>query len=273
MKYSGKKYIKKESLPFFWCPGCGNGIILTALARAMEENNLENKDIVVVTGIGCWGKADDYLTTHTFHGTHGRAIPVATGIKLVNPLLNVFALVGDGDGATIGGNHLIHAARRNIDIIVIMSNNLNYGMTGGQYSGTTPLDSITSTSRYGHVEDAFDLCSLVKSAGAGYVARCTITNPPMIQRLISKAIKKGKGFRFIEVVSICPTHYGKYNHMGTAVEMIKDIQERTVNIRKISEKTSEDLRDKIIVGEYVDQKVEGFIDRYQRIKQSVSHIS
>ncbi len=269
MKCSGRKYIKTESLPFFWCSGCGNGIIFAALTRAMEENNLDNKDIVAVTGIGCWGKADDYLTTHTFHGTHGRAIAVATGIKLANPLLKVFALVGDGDGITIGGNHLIHAARRNIDIIVIMSNNFNYGMTGGQYSGTTPFNSITATSSYGHVEDAFDVSSLVKSAGAGYVARCTIANPHMIQQLISKAIKKRQGFRFIEVISICPTHYGKYNQMSSAVEMIKDLSERTVNFKDIDQIAPEDLGNKIMVGEYQNQEVEGFVHRYQRLKQSI----
>lgn len=269
MKYNGRKYVKSESLPFFWCPGCGNGIIFSALTRAMEENNLDNKDIVAVTGIGCWGKADDYLTTHAFHGTHGRAIAVATGIKLVNPSLNVFALVGDGDGVTIGGNHLIHAARRNMDIITIMSNNLNYGMTGGQYSGSTPYNSITSTSQYGHVKDAFDVSSLVKSAGAGYVVKCTIANPRMIQKFVSKAIKKKHGFRFIEVISICPTHYGKYNQMNSAVEMIKDIRERTVNLKEIEKVTPENLKVKIVVGEYSNQEVEGFVNRYQRIKQSV----
>ncbi|HNR65338.1 MAG TPA: thiamine pyrophosphate-dependent enzyme [Atribacterota bacterium] len=262
MKYSGKKYVKEELLPFFWCSGCGNGIIFAALIRAMEENNLEKKDIVAVTGIGCWGKADDYLKTHAFHGTHGRAIAVATGIKLANPLLHIFALVGDGDGATIGGNHLIHAARRNIDIITIMSNNLNYGMTGGQYSGTTPFDSITSTSRRGHAEDAFDISNLVKSAGAGYVARCTIDNPRMIQRFISKAIKKERGFRFIEVINICPTYFGRYNKFNNAVEMIKDIKERTVNIKDIEREGQEDLDGKIVVGEYIDKKVEGFLERY-----------
>ena len=263
MKYSGKRYVKEELLPFFWCSGCGNGIIFAALIRAMEENNLEKKDIVAVTGIGCWGKADDYLTTHAFHGTHGRAIAVATGIKLANPLLQVFALVGDGDGATIGGNHLIHAARRNIDIIVIMSNNLNYGMTGGQYSGTTPFDSITSTSRKGHIEDAFDISSLVKSAGAGYVARGTIENPRMIQRFISKAIKKKRGFRFIEVISICPTYYGRYNKFSNTVEMIKDIKTRTINIRDIDRKDIQDLEGKIVVGEYIDKEVDGLVHRYQ----------
>jgi 2-oxoglutarate/2-oxoacid ferredoxin oxidoreductase subunit beta len=269
MKYTGKKYIKSELLPFFWCPGCGNGIIFAALTRAMEENNLENKDIVAVTGIGCWGKADDYLTTHAFHGTHGRAIAVATGVKLVNPSLNVFALVGDGDGVTIGGNHLIHAARRNMDIITIMSNNLNYGMTGGQYSGSTPYNAITSTSRYGHVEDSFNISSLVKSAGASYVAKCTIDNPRMIQKYISKAIKKKYGFRFIEVISICPTHYGKYNKMNNAVAMIKAIRERTVSLKKAEQLAPQDLANKIMVGEYINKNVEGYIQRYQRVRESI----
>lgn len=266
MKYSGKKYIKEELLPFFWCAGCGNGIIFAAMARAMEENSLERKDIVAVTGIGCWGKADDYLTTHTFHGTHGRAIAVATGIKLANPRLQVFALVGDGDGATIGGNHLIHAARRNIDIIVIMSNNLNYGMTGGQYSATTPFNSITSTSREGHIEDAFNISALVKSAGAGYVAKCTIAEPQKIQRYISKAIKKEKGFRFVEVINICPTHYGRFNKFGNAVEMLKDIKERTISLKSLDKKSPIDLTEKIAVGEYSDQDVEGFVERYRKKK-------
>ena len=263
MKYSGKKYIKKELLPFFWCAGCGNGIIFAAMTRAMEENSLERKNIVAVTGIGCWGKADDYLTTHAFHGTHGRAIAVATGIKLFNPALQVFALVGDGDGATIGGNHLIHAARRNIDIIVIMSNNLNYGMTGGQYSATTPYKAITSTSRGGHIEDAFDITSLVKSAGAGYAARCTVAQPQLVQRYISKAIKKERGFRFIEVINICPTHYGKYNKLSDAVDMLKNIKERTVNLKDLERMTPEGLADKIVVGEYSDKDVDGFVHRYR----------
>lgn len=265
MKFTGKKYIKSESLPFFWCSGCGNGIIFAAMVRAMEENNLANKDIVAVTGIGCWGKVDDYLTTHAFHGTHGRAIAVATGIKLANPLLNVFALVGDGDGVTIGGNHLIHAARRNIDIIVIMANNLNYGMTGGQYSGTTPFNAITSTSKHGHVEDAFDVSSLVKSAGAGYVARSTIANPRMIQKFISKAIKKKYGFRFIEIITICPTHYGKYNQIGDPVEMLKDIKKRTINIKKTEQFSTKELENTITVGEFTDQNIEGYVERYRKI--------
>jgi len=145
LKYTGEQFLKTDLFPVFWCQGCGNGILLGAIVRAMEECGFTKENTVVVTGIGCWGKADDYLKTHAFHGTHGRAIPIATGIKLANPSLDVIALVGDGDGLTIGGNHIIHAARRNIDLTVIMSNNNNYGMTGGQYSGTTPYSSITST--------------------------------------------------------------------------------------------------------------------------------
>ena len=142
-------YLRTDKFPHFWCSGCGNGIVLCAIARAFEELDLTLENTVVVTGIGCWGKADDYVRTNSFHGTHGRALAFATGIKLANPSLNVVVLMGDGDGITIGGNHFIHAARRNVDVTAILVNNFNYGMTGGQYSGTTPEERITTTSRYG----------------------------------------------------------------------------------------------------------------------------
>ncbi len=271
MKYTGKKFIKKDSLPFFWCAGCGNGIILACLVRAMEENNFTQENTVIVTGIGCWGKADDYLNTHTFHGTHGRALAIATGIKLAKPSLEVIVLVGDGDGATIGGNHLIHAARRNMDITVIMSNNLNYGMTGGQYSGTTPYGSITSTSRYGHGEDEFNISELVKAAGAAYVAKETIANPLRLQKFISRALKKENGFRFVEAMSICPTHYGKENRLGKAAEMIEGLKKNSLKIDLIKDRRIDELTAKIIVGEYIDREVDGYIKRYREIQKKAQN--
>ncbi|HCJ58399.1 MAG TPA: 2-oxoacid:ferredoxin oxidoreductase subunit beta, partial [Clostridiaceae bacterium] len=192
-------YLIKEKLPLFWCSGCGNGTVLGAILRAFATLELDKKNTVVVTGIGCWGKADDYISTNTFHGTHGRALSFATGIKLANPKLKVIALMGDGDGATIGGNHLIHTARRNVDITAIVVNNFNYGMTGGQYSGTTPEDSYTATSRYGHIEPGFDLCKLVEAAGAPYVARGSAYNVVQLEKLIRDGIEK-KGFSFIEAI-------------------------------------------------------------------------
>ncbi len=271
MKYTGKKFIREENLPFFWCAGCGNGIILACLVRAMEENNFSRQDTVIVTGIGCWGKADDYLNTHAFHGTHGRALAIATGIKLAKPSLKVIALVGDGDGATIGGNHLIHAARRNIDITVIMSNNLNYGMTGGQYSGTTPYRAITSTSRYGHVEDEFNISELVRTAGAAYVAKETIANPLQLQRFISRALKKRCGFKFVEAVSICPTHYGKENQLGKAAEMIEGLKKQIVKIDSVKDWGVEKLAGRIIVGEYANREVDGYIKRYREVQKEAMH--
>ena len=168
---SWREYLDEKMLPHMWCPGCGNGIALGALTRALAELALPRNRVVVVTGIGCWGKADDYLATSALHGTHGRALAFATGVKAARPELTVIVLMGDGDGATIGGNHLIHAARRNIDLTAVVLNNQNYGMTGGQVSATTPVDAITSTTMYGNPERDFDLCRLVDAAGANYVAR------------------------------------------------------------------------------------------------------
>lgn len=157
------EYLRYDKLPLFWCPGCSDGIVLGAIVRSFAELGLKKEEIVVVTGIGCWGKADDYLGTHTLHVTHGRALAFATGVKAAKPELTVVALMGDGDCATIGGNHFIHAARRNIGVTAIVVNNLNYGMTGGQYSATTPEGSSTSTSPLGSLEPAFDLCELGES--------------------------------------------------------------------------------------------------------------
>ena len=170
---TGLKYMKPGVLPHMWCSGCGIGGMLGALLRAFEELGYANTDTVVVTGIGCTGKLDDYLLTNALHTTHGRALAYATGIKAFKPQLNVVVIMGDGDSVTIGGNHFIHAARRNIDLTAIVLNNLNYGMTGGQVSGTTPEWAITSTTVYGNPEREFDICALAETAGANYVARCT----------------------------------------------------------------------------------------------------
>jgi 2-oxoglutarate ferredoxin oxidoreductase subunit beta len=171
---TGTKYLKDGVLPHMWCPGCGIGIVLGGMLRAFEELGYERHNTVVVTGIGCTGKADDYLVTNALHTTHGRALAYATGIKAFNPALNVVVLMGDGDSVTIGGNHFIHAARRNIDLTAIIVNNFNYGMTGGQVSGTTPFEHKTATTAWGNPERSFDICELAAAAGANYVARGTI---------------------------------------------------------------------------------------------------
>ena len=257
-------YLVKEKMPLFWCPGCGNGIVLQSILRNMDRRNMPKENTVMVTGIGCWGKADDYISTNTFHGTHGRALPFATGIKLANPALNVFALMGDGDGITIGGNHLIHAARRNVDLIAIMVNNLNYGMTGGQYSGTTPKDSITKTSPYGHVERGFDVCDVVRSAGGTYVARGTVYDVAQLDQFIGDAIDH-KGFSFVEVIAPCPTHFGRSNKMDNAPAMMKWIKENSIPKSRADTMSREELYGKFVTGVFENRELEDYSTAYQRV--------
>ena len=259
-------YLKTEKFPLFWCPGCGNGVVLGAIARAFTKLDLTRENTVVVTGIGCWGKADDYVTTNSFHGTHGRALAFGTGIKLANPQLDVVVLMGDGDGVTIGGNHFIHAARRNVDVTAIVVNNLNYGMTGGQYSATTPETRITSTSRLGHIEQGFDICKLAEAAGAPFVARATPFNPVQMKNLIRDGMRK-KGFSMIEVIAPCPTHYGKNNGFKSAPEMLRWFDERSIGVEKARQMAPDELADKIVVGKMVDRESEDYGTKYRRIQQ------
>ena len=259
-------YLKTEKFPLFWCPGCGNGVVLGAIARAFAELDLTRENTVVVTGIGCWGKSDDYVTTNSFHGTHGRALAFGSGIKLANPQLDVVVLMGDGDGVTIGGNHFIHAARRNVDVTAIVVNNLNYGMTGGQYSATTPETRITSTSRLGHIEQGFDICKLAEAAGAPFVARATPFNPVQMKNLIRDGMRK-KGFSMIEVIAPCPTHYGKNNGFKSAPEMLRWFDERSIGVEKARQMAPDELADKIVVGKMVDRESEDYGTKYRRIQQ------
>lgn len=220
-----RSYLRTELFPTFWCAGCGNGVIIASLARALADRGIPPHRTVAVTGIGCFGKADDYLKTHALHGTHGRALGFATGIKAARPELTVIAMMGDGDCATIGGNHLIHACRRDIGVLALVSNNLNYGMTGGQFSATTPPGSLTATSPHGHVEGAFDLCGLAAAAGAGFVARATAAHPHLIHRVLKEALGR-PGFCFVEVMTTCPTHYGRANRLGDPVAMVQALADR-----------------------------------------------
>ena len=263
-----RDYIIEKKLPLFWCAGCGNGIVFQSILRSMDKHQLKREETCVVTGIGCWGKADDYVTTNSFHGTHGRALAFSTGIKLANPDLTVFTLMGDGDGITIGGNHLIHAARRNLDVNVIMVNNLNYGMTGGQYSGTTPKGSITKTSIYGHVEEGFDVCDVVRAAGGTFVARGTVTDVVQLNKLIDQAVEH-KGFSFVEVISPCPTHFGKNNKLGAAPKMMQYIKDHTISVAKAKDMTKEELRGMYVTGVFADYQKDDYMTTYQKIIDSL----
>lgn len=259
-------YLKTDDFPLFWCSGCGNGIILGCIVRAFASLGLAPQNTVVVTGIGCWGKADDYLKTNAMHGTHGRALGFATGIKAANPDLDVLALMGDGDCATIGGNHFLHAARRNIDVTAIVSNNFNYGMTGGQYSATTPAASYTSTSVYGNPEGDFDLCEVGIAANAGFVARSTVYHVSLLESLIKQAIEH-RGFSLVEVHSSCPVYYGRYNEKPTPVDMMKWWKERAVPVGRYRKLSAEEQKDKVSIGLLHKSDRQDFSTRYARIQE------
>jgi 2-oxoglutarate ferredoxin oxidoreductase subunit beta len=266
MTATATDYLRQDKLPHLWCAGCSHGVVLGAVARAISGLGIPADKTVITTGIGCFGKADDYFATHALHGTHGRALAFASGIKAVSPDLTVLALMGDGDAATIGGNHLIHAARRNMDITAIVSNNNNYGMTGGQCSATTPVEKKTSTSRYGNPEPAFDLCSLVLGAGGGFVARTTPFHVRAMEKLIVEAIKY-RGFSFVEIVSCCPTYYGRYNRQGDAAAMVSSIKERAVTKDKFDRLSAEEQSGYFSIGKlHIEEKVD-FNTRYREVQQ------
>ncbi|MFQ5891295.1 MAG: thiamine pyrophosphate-dependent enzyme [Candidatus Methanofastidiosia archaeon] len=210
-EYITEKYLR--NLPTKFCSGCGNGIILNCFARAVDNLGLDRKEIVCVSGIGCssWIPSP-YFRSDTMHVTHGRAIPFATGIKIFNPKLKVVVFTGDGDGAGIGGNHLIHAARRDIDLMVILVNNRVYGMTGGQVAPTTQKGAKTETYPEGNPEPAFDLVKLVSSAGARFCERTSTFYYAKLIKTLEKALEF-KGFSFVEVLSQCPTYYGSRNNL------------------------------------------------------------
>lgn len=257
-----RSLLNKSALPLMWCAGCGNGIVLNALLCAMDELELKKENVLVVTGIGCWGKADDYIAANALHVTHGRALAFATGAKAANPELNVIVLMGDGDGTTIGGNHLIHTARRNMDLTAIIVNNLNYGMTGGQYSATTPSGAITSTSIGGNPERGFDVCGLVRAAGANYVARESVSSGMRLKNRITTGIKK-KGFSLIEAMSPCSTLFGPRNKMRQPVEMLRNLKEKAVSQAKFDSIENAEDQGYFVAGVIADRDHQDFNTRYE----------
>ena len=259
-----KDYVLYNKLPHPWCSGCGQGVIVHMLGEAFSALKLDKTRIALVSGIGCFGRVDDYLDVNCLHVTHGRALPAATGVALANPELTVLAAMGDGDGTTIGGNHLIHAARRNVNVTAIIANNYNYGQTGGQYSATTPEGSLTSTSPYGHVEDNFDICKLAEAAGASYVARSTSVHPHQMKTLIMEGINH-RGFALIEVVAPCPTHYGRLNVGGSVSDIMMHMKQRCVPVGQARDMSEEALTDKIVTGCLVNRQRDDFATRYHRI--------
>ena len=262
MKDIAQKYLRPaKKLPTVWCPGCGDGIILSALARAVDSLGLDRNDVVLVSGIGCSSRAPVYLDFSSLHGTHGRAVAFATGIKFARPKLKVVVITGDGDALAIGGNHFIHAARRNIDLTLLVFNNSIYGMTGGQYSPTTPLQALAATAPYGSIERPFDVCDIAVGAGATYVARATVAQPFILQKYIRQALER-KGFSVIDVITPCPSIYSFFNKTGTGVVMIKDLQKRSVSLKKFLSLPESEREGKIACGVFVDRRETEYTEAY-----------
>jgi len=251
LRHPYEKFLRKDRIPHIWCEGCGNGIILNCFARALDELNIDLDKVAVVSGIGCIGRISGYTNTDSFHTTHGRAIAFATGVKLANPELTVAVISGDGDLFAIGGNHFIHAARRNLDIKVICANNFIYGMTGGQGGPTTPLNTWTTTTPYGSIEQAFNLVHLATACGAVYVARWTTLQTRWLTESIKKSLQK-EGFSFVEVISECPEIFGRYNKMATALKMMKWFKEAS-DVQHFSDPAKAEITpSRIVIGEFID---------------------
>jgi 2-oxoglutarate ferredoxin oxidoreductase subunit beta len=259
-----EEYFRKERLPHIWCSGCGLGIAMTSFLYAIKELKIPKEKVAVVSGIGCSGRVAGYVKMDSYHTTHGRPIAFATGLKLAKPDLYVVVFSGDGDIAAIGGNHLIHAARRNMDLTVICVNNFNYGMTGGQFGPTTPLEAITTTTPYGNFEYPFNLPHLAYSSGATFVARWTVLHAYQLRQSIKKALLR-KGFNFIEVISPCPTGFGRPNKIGEAIDEMRYYKENSIIRNGIDPKEAElSFRGKIVVGEFVEEERPSFLEIYQK---------
>jgi len=259
------KYLRPDkTFPHVWCPGCGIGIVMGALVRAIERTGFTKDEIVLVSGIGCSGRMSTYLDFNTLHTTHGRALSFATGIKLAKPELNIIVVMGDGDATAIGGNHLIHACRRNIDLTALIVNNNIYGMTGGQYSPTTPMEHKASTAQYGSIEKPFDICKLVEACGASFIARSTTYHAKMLDALLSRAIDK-KGFSVVEAMSQCPVQYGRRNKKGSPVDMMMWFKDNAVSNPAFKKIPPGEVGEQFPVGILVDLDEPDYLERYSQI--------
>ncbi len=267
------KYLRHDKkFPHVWCPGCGIGIMLGALIRAIDRTGFEKDDIVLVSGIGCSGRLPVYVDFNTLHTTHGRALTFATGVKLAKPNLKVIVIMGDGDAVAIGGNHFIHAARRNIDLTAIIVNNSVYGMTGGQYSPTTPYGMRSTTTVYSNIEQDFRISELAVTAGAVFVGRGTVYHAKLLDSLIEQALLK-KGFSVVEVISHCHTQYGRQNRLGSAVEMMEWQRDHAMPVEKALKMKSEELKDKILIGVLIDKELPVFQEEYEKVRSRAKEIA
>lgn len=263
-----KSYLRDNAFPTIWCPGCGHGIAMKAAIRAIEKMGWKKDEIIAVSGIGCSSRVPSYCDFYGIQTTHGRAIAFATGMKMSKPDMHVVLFLGDGDCSAIGGNHLIHAAKRNIDMTVIVLNNHIYGMTGGQTSPTTPYLSRTATSPYGNIEPELDICGVAQAAGASFVARTTAYHVPQMMSLMEKGFRN-KGFSLIECIVPCPTSYGRRNKYKTPVSMYEQLRDCAVPIEKAKTMSEEELDGKIVTGVLRDKPAADFGSEYCRLVERV----
>jgi 2-oxoglutarate ferredoxin oxidoreductase subunit beta len=252
--------LRMDRIPHIWCPGCGIGTVVTSFNEAVRKENYDLDRLAVVSGIGCTGRVAGYMKLDSFHTTHGRAVPFATGLKLADPRMKVVVFSGDGDISGIGGNHLIHAARRNMDLVIICVNNFNYAMTGGQVAATTPIRANASTAPFGNFDAAFNLPRLVEAAGATYIARYTALHMRRVTKAIQEALNK-KGFSFIEVITPCVTLYARRNRLGDGLNLMKYYYDNS-EIRHGAPTDTLDIsyQGKLIVGKFVDIEKPTFLE-------------
>jgi len=268
-----RRYLRVDRLPHIWCSGCGLGTALSCFTYALDELGLTCADVGVVSGIGCTGRVAGYLNLDSYHTTHGRAIPFATGLAVAQPKKKVVVFSGDGDLFAIGGNHFIHAARRNIDITVLCVNNFNYGMTGGQFGPTTPVGARGTTAPYGNSENPFNLPYLAASSGAVYVARWTTLDARRLKAAMVEAIGK-PGFTFVEIISPCPTNYGRRNRLGDGIDELRYYAERSI-IRHGADPQDADLYpgSEILVGRFLERERPTFLEMYEEQILRKNHLA
>ncbi|MGD9147310.1 MAG: 2-oxoacid:ferredoxin oxidoreductase subunit beta [Anaerolineae bacterium] len=253
-----------KRFPHLWCAGCGIGIVMGSILRSVQKMELEQDDVAVISGIGCTGRMPVYMDFNTMHTTHGRALAFATGLKMARPEMEIIVVMGDGDALAIGGNHFIHAARRNIDMTAIVVNNNIYGMTGGQSSPTTPLDAFSATAPYGHIEQPFPICELSMAAGASFVARSTVYHVMELDKLMERAMRK-QGFSVVEVASYCHTTFGRANDMKSPIRMMRMLKDNSMTVRAAEKLGEEGDGNKIVRGVFRDVEKPEFTELYDRV--------
>lgn len=258
---SVQDYIRDRFFPHIWCPGCGHGVVLNGMLRAVEDLGLNKNDIVMVSGIGCSARISGYVDFHSLHTLHGRALAFASGVKMGRPELKVIVPMGDGDALAIGGNHFIHAARRNIAMTAIVMNNRIYGMTGGQYSPLTGYGKSATTAPYGSIDHDFDVVDLARAAGATFVARTTTYHAAQMEEILKKAFCHD-GFSVVEILSQCPTYFGRKNKMGDAPDMMEWFKNNTTPIGSPAKQEKPELIER---GIFVDVQKPEYCKEYDKI--------